>query len=94
MIAPPGLAQMDGGLLVAGTVDATRQITVVATYTQTTSTGTVTATGTTLLRIEPQATGGNPSPSMCGVGMIAMLPLLLAGLAGLRGHGRGAGCRR
>ena len=74
-VAPPDIGTIEGGVLSAGTFSAPRSATVVATFSQLTSSEAVTRTGAVVIRIVTESSQGRPL-QFCGVGVVALLPLM------------------
>jgi regulation of enolase protein 1 (concanavalin A-like superfamily) len=75
VVAPPDVGTIEGGVLSPGTFSAPRSATVVATLTQSTSSGTVTRTRAVVIRIVTASSQGGPL-QFCGAGVAALLPLM------------------
>ncbi|MDO8630508.1 MAG: hypothetical protein Q7R41_08440 [Phycisphaerales bacterium] len=75
VVAPSDIGAIEDGVLSAGTFSAARSATVVATFSQLTSSGTVTRTGAVVIRIVTESSQGSPL-QFCGVGVASLLPLM------------------
>ncbi len=80
IVAPSEVAQIEVGEFSAGAVDSTRQVTVVASYTQFTVNGEVSQSGSKLVRVAVDSSsggGGPPARRLCGTGLVAIAPFIL-----------------
>jgi len=75
VVAPPDAGTVQAGVLSTGAVTASRSATIVATFSQTTSSGPTARTAAVVIRIVPESSPGRPL-RLCGTGVGALLPLM------------------
>ena len=77
MVAPPGLGQIELGVLTTFAQNAETQVTVVATYSQASVLAEVSRTDSTLVRLTIESAPVPPPPTMCGNGLAMVGPWML-----------------
>jgi regulation of enolase protein 1 (concanavalin A-like superfamily) len=75
VVAPPDIGTIEGGVFSAGTFSTPRSATVVATFSQLTSSGAVTRTGAVVIRIVTESSQGSPL-RICGAGVATLFPVM------------------
>lgn len=75
VVAPPDIGTIEGGVFSAGTFSTPRAATVVATFSQLTSSGAVTRTGAVVIRIVTESSQGSPL-RICGAGVATLFPVM------------------
>jgi regulation of enolase protein 1 (concanavalin A-like superfamily) len=74
-VAPPDIGTIEGGVLSAGTFSTSRSATVVATFSQLTSSGAAARTGAVVIRIVSESSQGTPL-RICGAGVAMLVPVM------------------
>jgi regulation of enolase protein 1 (concanavalin A-like superfamily) len=85
-VAPDGYATIDGGHVTVGPITTSRQVTLVATYTQLTSVGEVTRHGAKVVRLDVANSGGGVG--LCGASATTAVGFTSLTLAGASMHRR------
>lgn len=82
-VAPPGLGRIELGVLTTFAQNAETQVTVVATYVQSNVLADVSRTDSMVVRLTIESASENPSPAMCGNGLVLVGPWMLGLMCGL-----------